>query len=60
MRKNYPYYECRNIKNLKELLDYSIEKEPEKVAFFYTNKEKEIVSKKYIDYYNIYSIFIRI
>ena len=52
MRKNYPYYECRNIKNLKELLDYSIEKEPEKVAFFYTNKEKEIVSKKYIDYYN--------
>lgn len=51
MKKNYPYYECNKINNLKELLEHSIEKRND-IAFFYTNKNKETIYKTYDNYYN--------
>lgn len=51
MKKNYPYYECEKINNLKQLLDNSIKKGNE-IAFFYTDKNKKIINKTYNDFYN--------
>ena len=46
MKKNYPYYNCNKINNLKEMLDISIEKGND-TAFIYKDK-----TKTYFDYYN--------
>ena len=39
MKKNYPYYNCNKINNLKEMLDISIEKGND-TAFIYKDKTK--------------------
>ncbi len=46
MRKNYPYYNCNQINNLKEMLDISIPNGND-VAFSYGDKVKT-----YFDYYS--------
>lgn len=51
MMKNYPYYKCNNISNLKEMLEISILKGDD-IAFSYYDKNKNLISKTYYDYYN--------
>lgn len=46
MRKNYPYYNCNQINNLKEMLEISIQK-GDFPAFIYKDK-----TKTYFDYYS--------
>lgn len=50
MKKNYPYYDCLKINNLKELLDNSL-KNGDDIAFFYSINKK-VIYKTYNDFYN--------
>ena len=56
MRKNYPYYDCNSISNLKQMLDHSIINGND-IAFSYCDKTRNVISKTYLDYYNdVYNI----
>lgn len=52
MNKPYPYYEHDVINNLQELLDRSIKKNENGLAFFYNDENKNIINKTYRDFYD--------
>lgn len=52
MNKPYPYYEHKYLNNFKELLEFNIKKGKSDIAFYFCNKEKDIINKTYEDFYN--------
>lgn len=49
--KSYPYYQHKDINNLNELLDRSLEYK-DSIAFFYNDENKNTIYKTYLDFYN--------
>jgi len=52
LNKNYPYYENKDIKNIKEMLDYTRIEYTDRVAFSYYGNNRELIKKNYNDVYN--------
>ena len=59
MRKNYPYYNCNQINNLKEMLDISIQNGND-VAFLYKNYKNEHIAIVGENSYNYLVLFLSI